>query len=346
MPRTRSLAWSELKIGVLTIVAILVAAVTVFTVMGSRGFFWQRFSLKTRLPDVTGLKSGSPVRVSGMEVGSVTKVDFSGDQLEVVFEVNKDVGPRITDKSAATLGSVSLLGLGALDITAASNGTPIPEGGYVPTGKTAPSLSNVTAGASEGIGELTGMLRDMRAGKGTAGKIMTDDKLYAEMQSFVASANDVTRTIRSGRGSAGRFINDPAIANSLQGSLNNLETMTRRINAGEGSLGKLVNDEAFASSLTGATTNLRTLTEKLNRGEGTAGKFVTDPALYNQLKSLADRLDLLTKSLNDGQGTIGQLLKDRKLYENMNAAVNDVRDLVAAIKKDPKRYLNVRVSIF
>jgi hypothetical protein len=30
----------------------------------------------------------------------------------------------------------------------------------------------------------------------------------------------------------------------------------------------------------------------------------------------------------------------------MNAAVTDVRDLVAAIKKDPKKYLNVRVSIF
>jgi phospholipid/cholesterol/gamma-HCH transport system substrate-binding protein len=346
MPRTRSLAWSELKIGILTIVAIAVAAVTVFTVMGSRGFVWQRYTLKTTFPNVAGLKAGSPVRVAGMEVGSVTGVVFAGDQVDIVFDVNKEVRPRITDKSTAVLGSVSLLGLGAVDITPASSGTPIPDGGYVPTGKTAAALGDVTTQASEGIGELTGLLKDMRAGKGTAGKIMTDDKLYTEMQAFVASANDVTRTIRSGRGSAGRFINDPAIANSLQGSLNNLETMTRRINAGEGSLGKLVNDEAFASSLTGATTNLRTLTEKLNRGEGTAGKFVTDPALYNQLKSLTDRLDLLTKSLNDGQGTLGQLLKDRKLYENMNAAVNDVRDLVAAIKKDPKRYLNVRISVF
>ena len=31
MPRTRSLAWSELKIGVLTIVAIVIAAVTIFS---------------------------------------------------------------------------------------------------------------------------------------------------------------------------------------------------------------------------------------------------------------------------------------------------------------------------
>src|SRR6267154_2535965 len=129
MPRTRSLAWSELKIGVLTIVAVTVAAVTGFTVMGSRGFFWQRYPLKTRFPNVAGLKAGSPVRVAGMEVGAVTDVVFAGDQVDVVFEVNKEVRPRVTTTSSAVLGSVSLLGLGAVDITPSSTGMPIPDGG-------------------------------------------------------------------------------------------------------------------------------------------------------------------------------------------------------------------------
>src|SRR4051812_32551091 len=101
MPRTRSLAWSELKIGVLTIAAIVVAAVTVFAVMGSRGFFWQRYSLKTRFPNVAGLKAGSPVRVSGVEVGSVTGVAFAGDQVDVSFDLNKEVRPRVTTSSTA-----------------------------------------------------------------------------------------------------------------------------------------------------------------------------------------------------------------------------------------------------
>jgi phospholipid/cholesterol/gamma-HCH transport system substrate-binding protein len=90
----------------------------------------------------------------------------------------------------------------------------------------------------------------------------------------------------------------------------------------------------------------RTLTDRINQGEGTVGKMMTDPALFNQLKSLADRLDLLTKRLNDGEGSLGMFLKDKQLYENINGAVNDMRGLIAEIKKDPKRYLNVRVSIF
>ena len=65
MPRTRSLAWSELKLGVMTIAAVVVAAATIFLVMGGKGFWWQRYSLKALFPNVQGLKSGSPVRVAG-----------------------------------------------------------------------------------------------------------------------------------------------------------------------------------------------------------------------------------------------------------------------------------------
>jgi phospholipid/cholesterol/gamma-HCH transport system substrate-binding protein len=314
--------------------------------MGGKGFIWQRYSLKTRFANVAGLKTGSPVRLAGKDVGSVTAVEFSGDLIDITFQVNKEVRTRITNTSVATLGSVSLLGEAAVDIVPSSSGTEIPEWGYVPTGRAAAGFADLTGQASAGIDQITGLIKDMRAGRGTAGKFITDDKLFNELQRFVTTAGDVTKTIRDGKGSIGKLINDPKIADSLQGSLTNLEAMTRRINAGEGSLGKLLNDDAFSTSLTGATNNLRTLTERLNAGEGTAGKLMTDPALFNQLKSLADRLDLMTKRLNDGEGSLGMLLKDKQLYDNMNAAMNDVRVLIGEIKKDPKRYLNVKVSIF
>src|SRR6267378_5320286 len=109
MPRTRSLAWSELKIGLLTIVALVIAAALIFTLTGSKGFFWQRYPLKTRFPDVAGLANGSPVRIAGVQVGSVKRLEFAGDQVDVIFEVNKENRARITNRSTAVLGSVSLL---------------------------------------------------------------------------------------------------------------------------------------------------------------------------------------------------------------------------------------------
>lgn len=346
MPRTRSLAWSELKIGVLTIAALVIAAVTIFALTGGSGFFWQRYSLKTRFSNVAGLNPGSPVRLAGVEVGSVTGVLLNGESVDVVFEANKKYRQQITTNSVARLGSVSLLGESAVDISPSSTGTPIPEWGYVPQGRTAAQLSDMTDQASQGISELTALIHDVREGRGTVGKLMTDEQLYAELNRFVTSATGLTEGIRAGRGTLGKLVTDPNVADTLQATLANVETMTRQLNAGEGSLGKLLRDDAFAQSLTAATTNIDTLVGKLNRGEGTAGKLMTDPAVFNQLDSVTKRLDQLIASLNDGNGTVGQLLKDKQLYENMNGAMNDLRTLIANINKDPRKYLNIRVSIF
>jgi len=346
MPRTRSLAWSELKIGVVTIAAIVIACLLIFSLTGSKGFFWQRYPLKTRFPDVAGLATGAPVRISGVQVGSVKRMEFAGDQVDVTFEVNKENRTRITDRSTAVLGSVSLLGTSAVDITASIQGTPLPDWGYVRPARPKAQLSDVAEKANLGIEEITGLLHDVRRGKGTAGKLLTDDQLYAELNRFVLTAGEVTRQLQRGRGTLGRLLNDPRAANSLEASLKNIDEMTRRINAGEGSIGKLLKDDAFAQSLNGAMTNLRELTARINRGEGTAGKLIADDTLFNRLIGVSGRFDQLLTKLNDGEGTAGQLLKDKQLYENMNGAVNDLRALLTAIQKDPKKYLNVKVSIF
>jgi phospholipid/cholesterol/gamma-HCH transport system substrate-binding protein len=346
MPRTRSLAWSELKIGVLTSVALSIAAVAIFTLTGSKGFFWQRYHLKTRFPSAIGLSVGSPVRIAGVEVGSVRGIEIAGEEVDLILEVNKEHRNQITTASVARLGSISLLGEGAVDITPSTKGAPLPDWGYVTPGRTPKAFADIADQASEGIDQINGLLRDVRAGKGTVGKLMTDERLYVELQQFVATAGQMTRELQQGRGTLGKLLKDPKAAESLEASVKNVEELTRRINAGEGSLGKLLNDEAFSQALTGATTNFKDLTERLNRGEGTAGKLITDASLFNRLNSVTDRFDQLVMKLNEGEGTAGRLLKDRQLYENMNGAVNDLRALITAINKDPKKYLNVKVSVF
>jgi phospholipid/cholesterol/gamma-HCH transport system substrate-binding protein len=346
MPRTRSLAWSELKIGVVTITAVVILCVLIFSLTGSKGFFWQRYPLKTRFYDVAGLAPGSPVRIAGVQVGSVKRIEFAGAQVDVVFEVNNENRTRITDRSTAVLGSVSLLGTSAVDITPSIEGTPLPRWGYVQPARPKPQLSDVAEKANMSIEEITGLLHDIRQGRGTAGKLLTDDQLYAELNRFVATAGQVARELQQGRGTLGKLLKDPQSANALEASLKNIDDMTRRINAGEGSLGKLLKDDAFSQSLTGATGNLKQLTDRLNRGDGTAGKLLTDATLFNRLTAVTERFDQLAARLNDGQGTVGQLLKDKQLYENMNGAVGDFRALITEIKKDPKKYLNVKVSIF
>ena len=141
MPRTRSLAWAELKFGLIAVFALVMAGLLIFAVGGGGGFFWQNYPLKVQFPNVAGLMSGSPVRVSGVEVGAVTAVELVPNGAEVSFSVNDDMRPIITDRSTAKIGSISLLGEGAVDIEAAPGGTPLPDWAYVKTGKPAPSIA-------------------------------------------------------------------------------------------------------------------------------------------------------------------------------------------------------------
>jgi phospholipid/cholesterol/gamma-HCH transport system substrate-binding protein len=346
MPRTRSLAWAELKVGMLAIFAIVMAAVLIFAVGGTGGFFWQRYPLKATFLNVAGIKTGSPVRVAGVEVGAVTEVRFSGTGVEVWFEVGENMRPLVTDRSVASIGSISLLGEGAIDITAADDGTPVPPWGYLETGIAVGSIAQVTEQAAAGIEEAAKLIADIRAGKGTVGRLFADDSLFREVDGFMAAAQRVATAVAAGEGSLGRLVRDPVLYRELSESVSSLNAITGSIRNGEGSLGRLLQDPALAESLTGTSRNLETMTGRLNAGEGTMGKLLTDDALYGRLDSMASRLDQLTTDLTAGEGTAGQLLHDKQLYENMNQAAAELRSLISDIRRDPKKFLNVKVSIF
>jgi phospholipid/cholesterol/gamma-HCH transport system substrate-binding protein len=346
MPRTRSLAWSELKIGVMAVAALALTALLIIAVGGASGFTWERYSLKTGFENVQGLKSGAIVRIAGVEVGKVTKVQLAGAGVDVQLSIKKENQSRVTTESRASIGSMSLLGEPLIDVSPSATGTPLKNGDYIKSAKPAAQISDVAATANEGIVEATALLKDIRGGKGTVGKLFTDEALYREFNEVVASANAVAASINKGQGTLGKLTKDSKAYDELNASLANLHEMTRKINAGEGSLGQLLKDDKLAKSLSATTNNLDQVTARLTRSDNTAGKLLTERELYDKLNSTVNRLDELAKNLNQGQGTAGQFLHDKQLYDNMNSAANELKGLIADIRKDPKKYLNVRVSIF
>jgi len=325
---------------------MVLAAMIIVAVGGAAGFSWQRYELRTRFQDVKGLKSGAVVRIAGVEVGKVTDVSLSGAEVEVLLEVKKGNEQRITTDSRASIGSLSLLGEPVIDISPATTGTPLRDGDHIPAGRAPGQLSEVADGARESLAQITEVLKDIRAGKGTVGRLFSDDQLYKEITAFVSAAEGVTSSLREGQGTLGRLLREPAAYEALNASLADLQVITRRINSGEGSLGRLLKDDAFAKSLTATTTNLEDVTGRLRKNDNTVGRLLTDKELYDRFNSVAGRLDTLVSDIQKADGTLQQVLHNKELYENINGAAREARALIEAIRKDPKRYLNVKVSIF
>jgi phospholipid/cholesterol/gamma-HCH transport system substrate-binding protein len=346
MPRTRSLAWSELKLGVIGVVALVLLALIVLSVGGKGGFFWQRYPLKTRFADVQGMKTGAVVRVAGKEVGSVTSIEFVGAQVEIAMKISDSVRPLITDKSVARIGSLSLLGEPIIEIQAATEGKPLANWSYLPGAIAKGSVAEMADNAMRNLDIAGALLSDVRAGRGTVGKLFTDEELYSQLRQLTTASAEVVRNLQKGNGTLGALMNDDAVYKSLKTSVDNLQTVTDKISRGEGPLGRLVNDDAMGRNLSATTANVEQLTDRLNKGQGTAGKLMNDTQLYDQFTSVANRLDRIASGLDGGKGTAGQLLNDKQLYDNLNHAASELQSLIADIRKDPKKYLNVRVSIF
>src|SRR6266542_835231 len=122
MPAERNVSWSQLKIGITAMVALVVLAALIFLLTGSRSIFEKDVRLRTYMEDASGMVSGAPVRLNGILVGHVAAIRLSGlsDPRRVV-EFDMDVLQKfvadIPEDSVAGISASNLLGDKFLNIT-------------------------------------------------------------------------------------------------------------------------------------------------------------------------------------------------------------------------------------
>jgi phospholipid/cholesterol/gamma-HCH transport system substrate-binding protein len=345
--RKKALTWPELRVGLLVIVSLAILAFTAI-VIGTGSPFSRTYHVKALMQDVNGLKPSAPVRVGGVEVGTVEKVDFAkgaGGMVEVTLKLDRRVQPRVTSESQANLGAVGLLGEKAVDISAAPGGTPIPDDGYIKAASEDP-FKGLLTDAGESTAHLRRILARMDAGEGLLGKALRDEELYDRMTDVAVRLQAVIGKLESPRGPLGRLVNDEELSRQLASSAKGIEAVVSRIEAGQGPLGALSRDEEMVKEMRAITANLNQVSGRIAHGEGSLGKMVEDDALYRNLSGLSTRLDALVTRVEKGEGSMGRLVNDPELYNNMNGAAKDLRLLLADVRRDPQKYLRVKVSLF
>jgi len=345
----KALSWTELRVGLVVIASLVILAATILYIGRAGGSPWApTYHVKALMSDVNGLKEGAPVRVGGVEVGTVTRVDFAKDasgMVEVEMRLDRRVKPRVTTQSGVTLGALGLLGEKAVDITPSSKGVPIEDGGLL-AGVAEDPFKGLLSDASDSTTHLKKILSRMDAGEGTIGKALRDEELYGRMVDVSLRLQQVMNKLESPSGPLGRLVNDQEMSRQLASSVRGIDSIVTRIEQGKGNLGILSKDEDLASGLKSLTRSLNDVTQQLQRGEGSAGKLLKDDALYRRIDGLSARLDALLTKMEKGEGTAGRIVQDPALYENLNAAAKDLRDLIGDVRRDPRKYLRVKLSVF
>jgi phospholipid/cholesterol/gamma-HCH transport system substrate-binding protein len=103
------------------------------------------------------------------------------------------------------------------------------------------------------------ILADVRAQKGTIGKLLYDPTLYDQAKDAISKGNSFLGDMRAGKGSLGKFVTDETLYNQLRDTSTNLASATAKLNDNTTTAGKLFSDPKLYDNLTGLTGDMRLL---------------------------------------------------------------------------------------
>ena len=104
MPSQQEVQWSQLKVGVLVIVALAALTALIFLMSGSTGgFFTGKTILRSYFENAAGLKVGAPVNLEGYTVGSVKSIAGPRMKLPEVSRLALTVRPSVGNWSRMAL---------------------------------------------------------------------------------------------------------------------------------------------------------------------------------------------------------------------------------------------------
>ena len=381
MPRSSTgISLSQVRVGIFVLFAIVVLIFLILNASGDINPFSRKLHLKARFSDANGLREGSEVRLAGVRVGKVERIVLlepspvpGAPRVEAQMTVDSTIdgrpaNERIRSDSTAQQGSPSLLGNEMLiNITPGTAvGQPVADGALL----TASSSNTVNDFATSGTelaqrlsklsDEINGIVKDVKDGKGTVGRLFTDEALYNNLNSTIRETEDVMTAIRSGNGTAGRFINDPALYNNANEIVLSLKAISDDLRAGRGTAGKLLTDDEFynrinrtADRLDKSVDQINLVIADINAGHGTLGKLIRDEQIYNDARAAiarfnttAERIDNMVAAAQRGEGTVGKLLNDDTLYTNVNQLSSEGVKMIYDFRQNPKKYLTIKFELF
>jgi phospholipid/cholesterol/gamma-HCH transport system substrate-binding protein len=361
MPQRKQLTWTELRVGLFVLVGLSVLAAGIFYVTGA-GILGPKYRLKTYLPEVSGLANGAPVRVDGVEVGNVESIKLlprtsvktpeKNKSIEVVMRLDKRYKGDILTDSVASLVTEGLLGNRYVNITRGFTGTPLDDNGVIP-GAEEKAMKEVVERSAEVLGNLSALSTDVRdliggvqEGRGSLGKLLTDDQAYNHLNAILAKGDAMMTGIREGQGTLGKLVSSDEMYTKVDKGLDNVNVMLADMRAGKGTLGKLIYDPTLYDQTKEAMTNGNAMLKDARAGKGSLGKFVTDDTLYNKLRDTSSSLASASSKLNDNTTTAGKLFTDPKLYDNLAGLTGDMRLLIGDFRQNPKKFLHIKITLF
>ncbi len=298
----------------------------------------EREFLSVRFRNVGGMKVGTPVVVRGVRAGRVEGMQLDSGFVIARLSIDPGVGLPVdpvvlANESSlfgewqATITSRDAIGRDAEVIRQIDEAR---QGGDVLPGATLPDIARLTAVAGRIAGDVASVAERV--------EVAFDDQaareLRASLRNFSELSTVLAQTVRTQSG------NLTSMATEVRGGVESLvqsaallRAVSERVDSStsRGEVRQIVADAADAArQLREAGRRLNTISEQLTRSQ-------------NRLESVLLVSDSIVSRINRGEGSLGLMINDASLYRNADSLMVQLRNLLADIQKNPRRYVNLRI---
>ncbi len=357
MPSPKRVEWAQLRVGIVSAVAMVIAAVLIFLLTSQSNIIAGDFKLRTYMEDSAGMAENAPVRLNGIFAGHISTVKLSGSHdpkrtVAIEMKINRNFLSQIPEDSKAAISASNLLGDKYINITRGTHPKQVQEGGEIAAvmSQDIPELLNqastLLTQLQTILGRVDGLLAVVDSGKGNLGKLLKDDSLYDRLNATAGEVAQIVKDVRNSNGTISHLLYDDTLYQDIRKPIQRLDDMLAQVQQAKGSAGKLLYDAQLYDEARASITEAKKILNDLNAGKGTAGKLLKDEEIYQQLNLVASKVNIALEKVNSGQGTIGQLLINPQLYDSINGATRELNSLLVDVHKNPKKFLSIKLAIF
>ena len=290
----QSTTGNHIRLGLFVLLGLGCLVAILFLVGRKQNMFSSSLLVRADFRNVAGLLTGNNVRLAGIDVGTVRRIQILNDStVRVSMNLNRDVRPFVKKNAIASIGTDGLVGNTIINLKAGPAPAPPVEAGDVLATTPALGLDNIMGTFNVSNKNLVAITSDLRQithklnNSDPLWQLLNDQKLAANVRQSLqhvsaataqlqASAHDVhllTQGVRRGNGAAGYLLTDKEFGNQMRHAsrqlagtsdtlARTLASLKRQVQAGGGPVSTLLTDTAMSQRMRQSLTNVE---------QGTAG---------------------------------------------------------------------------
>jgi phospholipid/cholesterol/gamma-HCH transport system substrate-binding protein len=316
-----------ITVGIFLALGLVIFLLGVFTLGGQQKSFSKTMHISAIFDDVAGLKKGNNIWFSGVKVGTISSIHFTGNsQVAVSMNIDQATQEYIHRNAGVRISSDGLIGNKIIVIDGGSPQAPAVQDGDVLQAEKLLSTDDMLKVLQQNNQNLLGITTDfkllshrMLQGKGTIGALLADSVMGVQLrnsmhnlQEATSSAarlatqlNQFTAKLNTKGALADKLFTDTVTFNRIKVAAmqlqqaatnasvltNNLNKASNKLNTTDNALGELLNDPKGAAQVQTTLNNLQASSVKLNEDlEAVRDNFLLKGFFKKKAKAKADSL--------------------------------------------------------